>query len=141
MLASNKATRVPRQAHKRSSIDLLNRLNLGISLQQNGDFEKASEIYKSITKSSPKNQHAWHMLGLIEFQKNNFLNSKILIEKSLNLDPFNSDFLYNYGLLLEEFEDLNQAKNAYEKCIEINASNYKAFNNLGVILKNNHLLS
>ena len=41
---------------------------------ENGDFEKASEIYKSITKSSPKNQHAWHMLGLIEFQKSNFLN-------------------------------------------------------------------
>ena len=41
------------------------------SLHQNGQLEKAEEIYKKVLQNNPKQSDAQYLIGVIALQKNN----------------------------------------------------------------------
>jgi len=45
------------------------KLKKAVSLQQNGKFENAAQLYRRVLAEEPDNPDALHMLGLLSYQK------------------------------------------------------------------------
>ena len=71
--------------------------------------------------------------GIDEAKKGNILKGKILLEKSLQINPNNVDTLYNLALIFQNLNNQVEAINFYTKALKINPKLPAAFKNLGNI--------
>lgn len=60
-----------------------------------GDFDGASADYAAVLQSDPNNADAWHLQGLISFQRHQYADAVSHIERGLQLSPLNPTFLSN----------------------------------------------
>jgi predicted O-linked N-acetylglucosamine transferase (SPINDLY family) len=95
-------------------------LDSAIELHQTGFLNNAQEQYENIIKFDPNNFQAIHLLGVIFFQKKNYLKSIKLINKSININPNNFSAYNNLGNVFRELKKYADAIKAYNKAIEIN---------------------
>ena len=95
-------------------------LDSAIELHQKGFLNNAQEQYENIIKFDPNNFQAIHLLGVIFFQKKNYLKSIKLINKSININPNNFSAYNNLGNVFRELKKYADAIKAYNKAIEIN---------------------
>ena len=71
--------------------------------------------------------------GIYEAKKGNILKGKILLEKSLQINPNNVDTLYNLALIFQNLNNQVEAINLYTKALKINPKLPAAYKNLGNI--------
>ena len=71
--------------------------------------------------------------GIDEAKKGNILKGKILLEKSLQINPNNVDTLYNLALIFQNLNNQVEAINLYTKALKINPKLPAAYKNLGNI--------
>jgi len=95
-------------------------LNNAIDLHQKGLLNNAQEQYENIIKIDPNNSQAIHLLGVIFFQKKNYIKSIKLIKKSININPNNFSAYNNLGNVFRELKKYSDAIKNYNKAIEIN---------------------
>jgi len=55
------------------------------------------------------------------------------IERAVDLEPANVSFLNNYGVMLAEGGNIDQAKSQWRKVLEIDADNAAAMRNLSAV--------
>ena len=65
----------------------------------------------------------------------NFLEAEKIYQTILDNDPKNSEIFYLLGVLKFQLEDFTKAEKFFEKSISLNALNPAAFNNLGMLFK------
>ena len=61
--------------------------NKAFENHKSGNFEVAQNLYMEILKSEPENAEVWDLLGVLNFQKNDFLEAEICIKKAISLQP------------------------------------------------------
>ena len=113
------------------------KINTLLELYQTERYVEAEKLSLSLTKDFPKHQLAWKVLALALKQNGKISESLIAIQKSVQLEPRDSNAHYNLGVILQKLRRLDEAEVSFSKTIELKPDYAEAHNNLGVTL---HLL-
>ena len=105
--------------------------NLGILLNQLGEYQKAISAYKKAIQIEPNNVAAYNNLGFVFYQLGEYQKAISSYENAIQIKPNYADVYYNLGNTLKELGERQKAQNCYKKVIQINPNHYKAYNNLG----------
>lgn len=116
-----------------NNLDLL--LDNAIGYHQKGELLKAEGVYKKIIKKDKSHPDAWHLLGVLSYQKNSFDTSINQIEKAIKLNPNVASFYSNIGLAYHQKSQFKRAIRNFKKAIELNPNYPEAFNNLANSLR------
>ena len=111
------------------------KINTLLELHQTGRYVEAEKLSLSITKNFPKHQLAWKVLALALKQNGKISESLIAIQKSVQLEPRDSNAHYNLGVILQELRRLDEAEVCFRQTIKLKPDYAEAHNNLGVTLK------
>ena len=99
-----------------------------------GLYELASHQYKEILSINTNHAHSLHYLGLCEVQIGKFSDGMKMIQRSIELQPNDSTYLSNYGVLLLEQDELTEAEICFLRAIKIEPDNILAKCNLSFVL-------
>ena len=102
---------------------------------QTKQYVDAEKLSLSITKEFPKHQFTWKILSAILLRTGRISESLIACKKSVQLDPQDSEALYNLGVILDEQDRLLEAETSYRQAIELKPEFTEAHYNLGNMLK------
>lgn len=90
-------------------------------LQKSGDLQESLKYYKDALSLDKKNEIIHNSMASIYRQNGEFTSAKMHLKASLDIDDANPITYYNYGNLLVEIESKEEAKEMYEKAIELNS--------------------
>ena len=111
------------------------KINTLLELYQTGRYVEAEKLSLSITKDFPQHQLAWKVLALVLKQNGKISESLIAIQKSIQLEPRDSNAHYNLGVILLELRRLDEAEVSFRQTIELKPDYTEAHNNLSFILQ------
>ena len=89
-------------------------------LQDGGDNESAIKYYKLALELDKENEYIHNSMASIYRQNGEFTSAKIHLKASIDIDENNPITYYNYGNLLVDMANNEEAIIMYEKAIEIN---------------------
>jgi len=124
----------PRSLQKRKNPQ--NQLQEAIKHHQEGQLEKAEDIYKKILKLERENADAWHLLGLLNFHKGNWQQAVKFIKRAVEYAPNFVDALNNLAIVLCENGQLAESISYYQRAIKIKPNFVEAIKNLGNVYNN-----
>src|SRR6476660_7729949 len=85
------------------------KLQTAIVLQQKGKLNEAATLYRQLIKRNHNNFHALNFLGVIEATVGNIEQAKLLLARSLSIQPPNLQFIENYAIILFQTGDYKSA--------------------------------
>ena len=103
-----------------------------LKLYQSNSLNDAKKLALSITRDFPKYQLAWKILGLILMKTDSLNESLIPMQRSVELEPNDSNAYYNLGIIFLELNKLDESKKIYENLIKLRPDFTEAYNSLGV---------
>jgi len=106
-----------------------------IKYYQDKQYIGAEKLAVSITQEFPDYQFAWKVLGVVLIKTGRISESLIASQKSVELNPLDSEAHYNFAITLKGVGRLNDAEISYRKAIALKPNYAEAYNNLGTILK------
>jgi len=109
-----------------------------LALHQSGQLELAENLYKKVLRRLPRNALLLKKLGTISIQKGRSAEAIVFFEKSLQINPDQSDALNNLGLALQNLQRWDEALINYDKAIFLSPDNPDAHSNRGISLHNLH---
>jgi len=89
-------------------------------LQDSGDNESALKYYKLALELDQENEYIHNSMASIYRQNGEYTSAKIQLKASIDIDDNNPITYYNYGNLLVDMGNSEEAISMYEKAIEIN---------------------
>lgn len=89
-------------------------------LQDGGDDEEALKYYKQALEVDKENEYIHNSMASLYRKSGQYTSAKIHLKASLDIDDTNPITYYNYGNLLVDMENKEEAIMMYEKAIEIN---------------------
>ena len=92
-------------------------------LQQQGQFEKAQEIYLQILEKDSKNAKAIYLLGSIAFQNSCHLEAIELIQMAIEIRPDDVSFHITCGDCFFEINQITDALACYDHAIYLDSNN------------------
>jgi len=95
-------------------------LLLGLVLLGSKKFDEAEVYFKNYLKKHPEVPEALAGLGRILFEKDDYQSALVLLEKAKEKSPDSEDILYIYGLSLVKSGKVEEAKEIFERVLEIN---------------------
>ena len=111
----------------------MNKIERAFALCNEKKFDEALPILEEITQSDPQNSEAWRTLAQIHwFQKHDPEKAYDELIEALRCEPSNIWALVLMGnLLTKEKNDVEHAKQYYDKVLEYHPDNAIAINNIG----------
>jgi predicted O-linked N-acetylglucosamine transferase (SPINDLY family) len=110
-------------------------LNSLMKYYQAGRYADAEKLSLFITKEFPKHPFAWKVLGAVFNQMNKISEALFVSQKSVQLDPHDTEAQKNLGVMLQKLGRLNEAEASYKKAIALKPDYAEAYNNLSNTLK------
>jgi Flp pilus assembly protein TadD len=101
---------------------------------QNGRYDDAERLAKSITQEFPKHQFGWKVLGALLKQTGRVKESLFAKHKAVELEPLDAHSHYNLGTTLQELGRLDEAEASYMQAIALKPDFADAHYNLGITL-------
>jgi protein O-GlcNAc transferase len=95
------------------------RLQEAYGLHQSGRLAEAAELYRKLIKRDSRNSNALHFLGLVEAGLGNIDQAKLLMARSLAVQPANLAFLQNYATILFQSNDYEAALQAARQGLQV----------------------
>ena len=89
-------------------------------LQDGGDNEEALKYYKQALEVDKENEFIHNSMASIYRKSGEFTSAKIHLKASLEIDDENPITYYNYGNLLVDMSNNEEAIMMFEKAIEVN---------------------
>ena len=124
---------------KKPHVNFLNpsqeQINSLLKEYQTGQYSDAEKLAISITKQFPEHQFAWKVLAAVLKQTGRISESLITCQKSVQLDPQDSEAHNNLGVTLQGLGKLEEAEASYRQAIALKPNYAEAYNNLGITLK------
>jgi Flp pilus assembly protein TadD len=103
----------------------------GFTARMAGKFKLARESYYHAIEKDPANTEAMNNLGMILMEQFNELSeAKKLFENAVTVQLDFTIARLNLGMILSKLGEKEKAKEQYEKIIEYDAAEPKAYNNL-----------
>jgi tetratricopeptide (TPR) repeat protein/2-polyprenyl-3-methyl-5-hydroxy-6-metoxy-1,4-benzoquinol methylase len=126
LLSGNKMnTVVPSQAQLRSLLEHY----------QNGRYDDAEKLAKSITQEFPKHQFGWKVLGAVYGQTGKSSEAVDANQTAVALSPQDAEAHSNLGNTLKELGRLDEALASYNQAIALKPDYAEAHSNLGAALQ------
>ena len=117
-------------------MDKFNKLALAaVDLQRNGKFKEAKKIYIELLTIQGKNPQILRLLGAVEYELKNYLKSFEYLNKSIEINPNESETYSNRGMVNTKLNNTEQAIEDYEKAAKLDSKNPNPFFNLGHLFK------
>ena len=112
---------------------MANKLQQALDLCNKNEFDKALPLLEEAIKDNPKDSEAWRVLAQIHwFHQNQPDKAYDELIEALRCDPLNIWALVLMGnLLTKEKNDVEHAKQYYDKVLEYHPDNAIAINNIG----------
>ena len=105
--------------------------NLGIVLNELGEYQKAMSSYEKAIQIQPNYAAAHYNLGNTLKKLGEYQKAMSSYERAIQIQPNYVDAHYNLGNTLKELGEYQKAMSSYEKAIQINPNHVDAHNNLG----------
>jgi protein O-GlcNAc transferase len=99
------------------------RLQTAFSFHQTGNLKEAAKLYRALIKTNPNNFHAQHYLGVIEATVGNIDQAKLLMARSMSIQPPNIQFIENYATILLQAGDPKSALEVSQQGLQLNNAN------------------
>ena len=101
-------------------------------------LDKPDNAIKFLLKSVNKNpgyDEPYNKLGEAYMKKNELPKALFYLQKGYELFQQRPDLLNTYGLALFNNDEIEKARKMLEKCLEVDSAHFKAYNNLGNVLR------
>lgn len=92
--------------------------NLGVILQQNGDFEKSLLCFERAVKFHPTRARAYHNLGILNSIIGNLDEAVVNLNKAAELDSRSPNSIRQRGIIFLQNEKLNEAIESFDRALE-----------------------
>lgn len=115
------------------SYDLLFRQ--AIEYHQQGDFDKAEQIYRHILETLPRQPDVLNLLGLIAQAKNIHQEAVNLFYQAIQADNKRPQFYFNLGISLHLWNKPHEALEAFEKSATLDANIKETWLEIGNLYK------
>ncbi|MBM4386622.1 MAG: tetratricopeptide repeat protein, partial [Deltaproteobacteria bacterium] len=93
--------------------------NKGVKAYQVGDYTNALNFFNQAASVYPRNDIAYYHLGLIYlYEKNDSAKAKEFFKKSLELNPSDTDYMFQYARILFSEGNLEDASGIYNKILK-----------------------
>jgi len=102
---------------------------------QNGQYDVAENLAKTITQSFPLYQFGWKLLGALYHQRGRLEESLMANETAVAIGPEDSEANNNLGITLQALGRLNDAEESFKKAICLKPDFSEAYFNLGITLQ------
>lgn len=112
------------------------KLNEAFKYHQNGDLEKAEEIYSEILNTSENNYEVLNLLGLIKLSQNRFPDAEKYIKKALTLKK-DSYFYENLARVYNEKNEFQSTIKVLEEAVSDGFDSFEIYFLLALAYKNN----
>ncbi len=96
-----------------------------------GRLDQAESDYRSIIVHSPGNAHAWHGLGVLATQRGQSREAVPLLQRAVELAPFEFSFRHNLGKTLFSISEHELARHQLEFVVRAQPNIADAWNDLG----------
>ena len=106
-------------------------LDLALSLQKNGDYLSAENLYIQILDIEPENINASHLLGTLYYQNGKLDKAIKLLTNILKIDSNNPIVNSNLGLMLQDANNHEKALEHYDIAIKYSSKYSEAYYNKG----------
>ncbi len=103
--------------------------------QKRGDWPRAAAIYGEILQANADCADAWHLLGLVDFERRDHAAGVEKVNRALGLNPRNPVYHHNLATLLGDQGDIAAAEEHYREAIRLKPDYDEAFYNLSTIIK------
>lgn len=117
------------------TVDLENIFSLAVEAHQNGNHEKAVDLYSHILSLMPDSPLVHYNKGLALYEQGNFSESLLCYKNALDLVPGEPDILYNMALCLKQLGKFQETIKCYEEIISANPDDIDSLYNLGCCYK------
>ena len=118
-------------SHQQSDLDVTLAFAQGLSEHNQGQLQRAKELYRAVLNTHAQHFDALHMLGVVEMSLGNYREAVNLIKQALTVNPNLEEAHYNLGLALDSLNEKVKAIESYDNCLRLNPKNFKALNNKG----------
>ena len=117
-------------------LTLLEILNLAVEKQKKGELDEAEILYRKILEKHSSSD-AFHLLGLVEYERGEYKKAVENIKKAIELNP-DASFYGNLGMCYDKLGDEEKSAECFLKALGINPEYKKAYlanYNLGIYFK------
>jgi len=101
---------------------------------QNGRYEDAEKLARSLSIEFPRHHLSWKVLGAVLTYMGRLAESLVAKEKAVDLAPHDAEAHSNLGNTLHELDRLEEAEASLRQAIALKPDFAEAHNNLGIIL-------
>jgi len=113
--------------------------NIGLIMQELGDFSAAISSYNKAVRLSPHDVDILYNLALCYQKNKNRKKALALYKKAHEYSPTDLDILYNMGCCYQQLDNEEQAITTYEALLKLEGNHLSTLNNLAYLYqKNNH---
>jgi predicted O-linked N-acetylglucosamine transferase (SPINDLY family) len=113
----------------------LNLFEQALSLREQGKTQEALNICDQLLAINPSDFNALHMIGVVHFEKGNYIESIRFIGRALETNPYVADAQSNLGNAYKLTDQHEFAVMCYENAIAMDPNHAEAHNNLGVMYR------
>lgn len=111
------------------------KLLAAVKLHGEGRQAEAERLYKDIINTHPTNADAWHLLGVVAYQRRDFAAAVERIRTAIAISDTNAAFHSNLGLALHAAGRLAEALTSYRRAVALQPDYADAQYNLGNALQ------
>lgn len=104
-----------------------------LSKQRMGMIQEAEIIYQNVLLKYHEHPDANHLYGVILYGKKNYESAVLHIKLALKINPKNSEYLHNLGIIYKDCENLVEAEKLFNLAIKFNRQYSFAYNSLGSV--------
>jgi protein O-GlcNAc transferase len=116
-------------------MEIYEKLQSALKYYQDGNLQRAENIYEEILSIQPDNIDVLYSLSRIFFQNKHYDSAMDCFQKILRLNPTDACAYSNLGIILQEKGELGKALSCYQRAIEFDRNFADAYNNAGLALQ------
>lgn len=109
-------------------------LERAMFLHQQGDTVQAEAMYRQVLDAEPNEPNAWHLLGVLAWQRNDLKTAEEQIRKAIQIHRAVSAYHSNLGGVLKQKGDIDGAIESYEYAFKLSPDDEKARRELAQLL-------
>jgi protein O-GlcNAc transferase len=109
--------------------ELADTLRRGLAHHQQGQLNQAELLYLQVLQHVPNQFDAWHLLGVVELQRQNFARASELIGNALRLNSNDASAYSNLGAALRGLKRPADALASYDRALALKPDYAEALNN------------
>ncbi len=116
-------------------MSLASKLERGLAMHQQGQFDLAEVLYREILLQQPRHFDALQLLATIALQRGNAQEAVDLFDRALTIKPDSVNALNNRGNALRDLTRLEDALVSYDMALKVKPHSAELLNNRGAVLR------